>query len=145
MPMVGIARRTVLRGAAVAAVLPLAAGVASASSRDSRGEAGERRALEEAVGSSIRITGVGAAITATVAGVRDLRHAPAGHPHAFSADFELDGEDTTMLELGLVDIQLPGHRLGGVGLLVVGGPENPMARLLVDRRAIAEHPTTIRA
>lgn len=143
--MVGIARRTVLRGAAVAAVLPLVAGVASAATRDSRGEAGERRALEEAVGSSIRITGAGGAITASVAGVRDLRHAPAGHPHAFSADFELEGGDTTILQLGLVDIRLPGLLLNAVGLLVVGSPENPVARLLVDRRAIAEHPTTIRA
>lgn len=141
--MAGVARRSVLRGAAAAAVLPLAAvGVAVAAPHAAVGVGRiPRRTLEAAVGSPVRIVGDGGSVKGTLHHVHDLSHASAGHPQAFTATFHLDG-DAAVLEGGLADIELPSVRLTGAGLLVLGAPGDRTVVLLVDRRSVSEHPTT---
>lgn len=138
--MTGIARRTLLRGAAAAAVLPLAVGgvVARAADRPARAGAGERRALEAAVGSSVRIVGEGGALVGTLRGVRDVDRSAAGDARAFAAVFHLDGDGSGVLGQGLVDVELPGSRIAGVGL-VLTDPGRRTAVLHVDRRPVSEH------
>lgn len=138
--MTGIARRTVLRGAAAAALLPLALGgvVAVAADRPARTGAGERRALEAAVGARVRIVGEAGVMAATLRRVRDLDRATAGDARAFAAVFHLDDDGSGVLGRGLVDVELPGGRVAGVGLLLTD-PECRTAVLHVDRRPVSDH------
>lgn len=138
--MTGIARRTLLRGAAAAALLPLAVGgaVAVAADRPTRAGAGERRALEAAVGSSVRIIGDGGVLTATLHSVRTLSGAATADARAFAAVFHLDHDGSGVLGQGLVDVELPGGRVESVGL-VLTDPECRTAVLHVDRRPVSDH------
>lgn len=138
--MTGIARRSVLRGAAVAALVPLAIGgvAAVAAERPATAGTGERRALEAAVGSKVRIAGQEGSVTATVHVVRDLNTASAGDERAFSVVFHLVDGDARVLRQGLVDIDLPASRVAEVGL-VLADPEGRTAVLDVDRRPVSEH------
>lgn len=143
--MVGVSRRSVLRGAAAVAIVPFAVGAAAAAAPVAPGFLGPhtREALEAAVGTTVRIEGGGRTVTAVLERVDDLLHATAGHPDAFSARFSLQ-DDAAVLEQGLVDIELPNSRISGVGLLATGDPDRRRAVLLVDRRPVSEHPMTIR-
>lgn len=139
--MVGVARRSLLQGAGVVVLAPLAlGGLAAAAPHRSVGIGKvSRDSLESAVGSSVRILGGGASVTATLVRVSDVRHAPPGHPQAFTAVFHVDDGATTVLEDGLVDIDLPSQRLTGAGLFLPGGGSDNTAVLHVDRRPVSEH------
>lgn len=138
--MTGVARRTMLRAAAVAVLLPVGMEFASAASSGLGAISPDgRQALEAAVGSKFRIVGLDGLVTATLGRVRDIPHAPAGHPDAFSAVFELDGDDTTALGQGLVDVEGPGTLWRNVGLIIDGEPNQRTAVLLVDRRPVSAH------
>lgn len=145
--VVGVTRRSMLRGTAAAVLVPLAVTGVAAAAADTSSTLGPgtRRALEAAVGTKVRIVGQGGLVTATLARVDDLRHAAAGHPDAFTACFHLDGDGAAALGNGLADVELQGRRLSRVGLLPTGTPDHPRAVLLVDRRPVSEHPTAPRA
>lgn len=138
--MTGIARRTMLRTAAIAALLPVGMGVASAaSSRPDGIGIGGRQALEAAVGAGFRLVSHDGTVTATLTDVQDLTHAPAGHPEAFSAVFQLDGNDTAALGTGLITVNGPGTQWRDVGLILGGEPGRRTAVLLIDRRPVSAH------
>lgn len=141
--MLGVTRRTMLRGTAAAVLVPLAIAGTAAAAPGASGDFGPltRSVLEGAVGSRIRIVGADVSVTATLERVDDLRHAPAGHPDAFTAAFLLHGDAAEVIEQGLVDLVLPGAHLNGVGLLLTGDPDLPRAVLVVDRRPISQHQT----
>jgi hypothetical protein len=136
--MVGIARRSVLRGGIAVALLPLAGASVAAPAAATVGVGAVTRAgLEAAVGDPVRIVGVDGVTAGVLDGVVDVLGARSGHPEAFVARIRLDRDAT--LPAGLVDLELPGQRVLGVGLLAAGGPDDPIAVLLVDRRPVSEH------
>lgn len=135
--MVRVSRRSLLRGGVAAAFVPLTLGAAAAAVVDVG--AVTRAAVESAVGTRVRIFSSAGVVSGTLDRVVDVHHAPAGHPHAFSARFLLDADDATALETGLVDLELATLRVSGAGLLVRGIPGARTATLLVDRRTVDEH------
>jgi hypothetical protein len=140
--MVVVARRTVL-GAGVAAVLvPLITGAVGTSAGAAVGIGALRRAaLEERTGSRVLVIGAGGRAGGTLERVDDLLRAPAGHPHAFRARLRFDdpAAAAAVLDGGLVDLELPGLRVSGAGLVSIGYPQEGTAVLLVDRRPPREH------
>lgn len=141
--MVGVGRRAVLRGGLAAALLPLTAGALVTASAASAAAIGigavGRGVLEGAVGAPVRLLGAEGVVTGTLDRVDDLRHARAGHPHAFVVRFLLDSDARALLESGLVDVVLPGARVTGVGLHLADGGDGAVALMHVDRRPLAEH------
>ncbi|MBZ2197324.1 hypothetical protein [Occultella gossypii] len=141
--MVGVTRRSVLRGGVAAALLPLTVGVLAGAPATAMAMATvdvgvvTRSAVEAAVGTRVRVIGAGGVSTGTLHRVDDLRHAVAGHPDAFAARLRLDGD--AELGPGLVDLELPGLRVPGVGLFITGVPGARTADLVIDRRSVAEH------
>ncbi|GAA4892189.1 hypothetical protein GCM10025789_06440 [Tessaracoccus lubricantis] len=129
-----------LRTAAVAVLLPVGMGVAAAASnRPGAINPDGRKALEAAVGSGFRLVSPDGVVTATLSEVRDLMHAAAGDPEAFSAVFRLDGDATTAVGTGLVDVDGPGTQWRDVGLIIDGEPGRRTAVLVVDRRPVSVH------
>ncbi|WP_148058876.1 hypothetical protein [Bogoriella caseilytica] len=135
-----MSRRSLLRGGLAAVSVIGLSGLSAAPARAGTtiGEV-SRSALEDAVGSRVWLHSTSTSAMATLTAVRDLPGARAHHPEAFVAQFRLRIADTWSSVTNLADITLPDLRLVGVGLTVVGAPDEGRLTAVVDRRSVNEH------